>query len=735
MADDERNAKDAGNSGENVGIRVSVPEAYLSSGTPEDRAAALAAHLDNLPARPGCYLFRDRTSTVLYVGKAKSLRARVRSYFQVGSSDERAFIPWLRQHLHEIETVITATEKEAAILENSLIKEHRPKYNVKLRDDKEFLNLRLDPHAPFARLELVRRPTVDGARYFGPYPSATAARRTLHLVERYFQLRTCSDRELASRKRPCIQYQIKRCPGPCAYEIDEAAYRTQIHAVELFLDGRHDEVTSWLNERMRQASAELNFELAGDLRDQAAAIEHGRELQRVVSVSDRDVDVLGLYREGELVELVLLLVRSGRLIDVQRLSRVRADVDDTEVVAAFLREQYADLADGSAMADEIWVPVAPDGAEGIEEWLNERQADLGRRKRVRLVAPQRGKKTELLKLAEDNARHAFEEKRRSEQDVEARLGRLAQRLRLPKIPRRIECIDISHLGGQDSIGAVVALLDGKPDRAHYRTYRVKRAGMGDDYGAIYEVLSRRFRRGMAAAPQEVDAETSDRLKGEGRAEEQQRETSEAGMSGSESDSDERQTTDWSLPDLLVVDGGRGQLAVALAAAADLALRDLPIVGLAKEKESPTGEKFVDRVYLPGQKNPIPLRPGSSELFFLAAARDEAHRFANRGREKLGMRRRLRSSLDEVTGIGPKTRKALLCAFGTVDGVRAASDAALLAVKGVTRRQVKALREQLGAPDGEAVDVVTDAENLDDELSASAADGNDCETVGETSDTE
>jgi excinuclease ABC subunit C len=700
MADDEREQPKA---------EPSEPGTEEANGSPQDRAAAIAARLDTLPAQPGCYLFRDHSSALLYVGKAKNLRTRVPSYFQSGSSDARAFIPWLRQDLVEIETIITATEKEAAILENNLIKELRPKYNVKLRDDKQFLNLRLDPRARFARLELVRRPTVDGATYFGPYPSATAARRTLHLVERQFQLRTCSDRELMSRKRPCIQYQIKRCPGPCVYQIDQEAYGVQVQAVTLFLEGRHNEVTRWLTERMRKASSDLNFELAVALRDQVTAIEQVRERQRIVSVSDRDVDVLGLYREGELVELVLLLVRSGRLIDVQRLSRVRADVDDAEVVAAFLREQYMGVAAATTLADEIWVPILPEGAEGIEELLNERQASLGHKQRVRLILPQRGKKTELLALAAENARHAFEEKRRSEEDIEARLGRLASRLRLPRIPRRIECIDISHLGGSDSIGAVVALLDGKPDKARYRTYRVKHAGMGDDYGAIFEVLTRRFRRGLAA---ETPAATeSEAIAPEDAATETEDIAPEDAVA---------QGTDWSLPDLFVVDGGRGQLAVALAAATDLGLVELPIVGLAKEKESPTGEKLVDRVYLPGQKNPIPLRPGSPELFFLSVARDEAHRFANRGREKLGARRRLRSSLDEITGIGPKTRKALLMAFGTVEGVRSASDEALLAVKGVTKRQVQALRRELLDPDGQAVEPEGGTAELDRESPLSRA---------------
>ena len=655
--------KDAANSG----IAKSNDKPRLQA-----REERLAARLESLPSQPGCYLFRGEQGEVLYVGKAKSLRSRVRSYFQAGSSDERAFIPWLRRELFDIETVLTGTEKEAAILENNLIKEYKPKYNVKLRDDKEFLSLRLDERKPFARLEVVRRPELDHAKHFGPFPSATAARRTLHLVERHFKLRTCSDRELNSRKRPCIQYQIKRCPAPCVYDVDVEFYAAQVKAVALFLQGRHDEVTGILEERMRAASRELDFEAASVLRDQIRAIVEVREQQRIVSDKDRDVDVLGLYREGELVEVVLLIVRAGRLLDVQRVSRVRSDLDDAEVVAAFLRELYdGGKAYGDSMADELWLPVLPEGADGIEEWLNESAADEGRRRRIRLVVPQRGPKNDLLKLAAENAKHAFEEKRRSDEDVEARLGRLAAKLRLTRLPHRIECVDISHLGGLDTVGAVVALFDGKPDKSRYRTYRVKSETMGDDYAAMFEVLSRRFRRG-AQAKSEEDGTPAD-------------------------------ATAWDLPDLFVVDGGRGQLGVALTAAADLGITDFPIVGLAKEKESPTGEKLVDRVYLPGQKNAIALRPGSPELYFLALIRDEAHRFSNRGREKLGTKRRLHSTLDDVPGIGPVTRKALLKAFGSLDAIRDATDEQLLAVTGVNRRQVAALRAQWEDPDGEAVE--------------------------------
>jgi excinuclease ABC subunit C len=615
--------------------------------------------LDALPSRPGCYLFRDSGGEVLYVGKAKSLRARVRSYFQEGGTDTRAFIPFLKKSATDLDTVVTSTEKEAAILENSLIKEHHPRYNVKLRDDKEFLTLRLSTEHDWPRLELVRRPSTDGARYFGPYHSATAARRTLHLVEKHFQLRTCSDRELANRRRPCLQFQIKRCPAPCVFAVDRELYGQQVRAVSMFLEGRHDELTQELEERMRDASNAFEYELAAIYRDQLAAVQAVREQQRVVVVSDLDQDVLGLYREGDLVELSIMAVRSGRVVDMVSLSNPRVEVPNDEVVAAFVREHYGEGGPGEAtIPDEIILPCLPEGSDGVAEWLTERRQAEGRKGRVELVAPVRGQRKKLLDLAMDNARHAFEEKRRAAQDIDERLARVQQKLRLPTLPRRIECCDISHLGGLDTVGAVVALANGVPDKKRYRTYHVRCVQEGDDYAALYEVLARRFRRGR------------------------------------EPEQEPEKGVEWDLPDLFVVDGGRGQLAVALTAAHDLGLHDLSVVGLAKERENLLGEKLVDRVYLPGQKNPIPLRPNSAELFLLAFARDEAHRFANRGRSKLGKRRRMGSELDEVPGIGPKTRKALLTTLGSVAAIREASDEQILGVQGVTKRQLAALREHL-----------------------------------------
>ena len=662
--------------------------------------------LATLPGSSGCYLFIDREGKVLYVGKAKVLRSRVRSYFQESGSDNRYFIPLLRNLVADIETVVTATEKEAAVLENELIKKHRPRFNVKLRDDKDFLCLRLQPEKPWPRLETVRRPDPDGARYFGPYHSATSARRTLHLVNKHFHLRTCSDSDFASRRRPCLQYQIKRCPAPCVYEVDAQAYGAQVKAVGLFLEGRHDELTRELMTWMREASAATEFERAAIYRDQLRAVESIRESQRIVSVSDVDKDVIGLFREGSNVEIEVLFVRAGRVSDTVSYSLRKIEMPDDEVIANFLGEFYGGEEDRGPVPPEILLPVLPEATEGMAEWLSEKRG-----RKVEILEPKRGPRKKLLDLAAENAKHAYEAKRRAAEDIEARLAETRDRLRLPTLPRRIECCDISHLGGGDTVGSVVALLDGQPDKKRYRSFHVRGVTGGDDYAAMYEVLSRRFRRGKTArdatpkppAVEPMDSESESEIDVNdvepiADAVEMETETEHAlatapsdpsadpsGPSGPRSEAG-----DWDLPDLFIVDGGRGQLNVALTAARDLGLHDLAIVALAKERETATGDKVVDRIYLPGQKNGIALRGSSSAMFFLTRARDEAHRFANHIRKKLGASRRMRSELDDVRGIGAGTKAQLLRVLGTVDAIRAASEESLLAVPGVSKRHVVAL---------------------------------------------
>ncbi|MEM6956698.1 MAG: excinuclease ABC subunit UvrC [Myxococcota bacterium] len=615
--------------------------------------AQVQQKLKTLPDRPGVYVFKGKGLTprpggaldVLYIGKASSLRSRVRSYFQEGSSDVRAFVRRLAYEMTDLETFVTESEKEAALLENQLIKEQQPRYNIKLRDDKEFLSLRLNPAANWPRLEVVRRPRKDRARYFGPYHSATAARQTLRLVNRHFQLRTCTDQEMARRVRPCLQYQIRRCPGPCVIDVDRTAYARQVSDVGLFLEGRHDELVVKLEAQMKAAADALEYEQAAVHRDQLKAVDRARERQRVATVTSLDQDAIGLFRQGDLAEIAVLQLRGGRLVGV-RTYDLRPTLPDDELVAAFVTEWYA----RAPVPDEVLLPLPIEAMEGLAGALSERHRSRAVRRATQVLAPQRGKRKKLLDLAFDNARHAFAEKERAKEDVESRLASVQAKLRLPTLPRRIECIDVSHSGGKNTVAAIVALENGAPDKARYRSYHVKQVNGGDDYGAMYEVLSRRFRRGR---------------KGE---------------------------KGWDLPDLLVVDGGKGQLGMALAALRDMGAQ-LPVAALAKEKENPLGEKRVDRIYLPGQKNPIAVH-GTPALSMLALARDEAHRFSNHLRTKLGKRRDFTSGLDAVPGVGPKTRIKLLSALGSLQAIQTASVEELRSA-GATKRQAQAIVDMLG----------------------------------------
>jgi len=619
-------------------------------------ADAAQRKLDNLPSSPGVYVFYGAEGSVLYVGKARSLRNRVRSYFQPGSSDLRAFVSRLERELIDIETFVTVTNKEAALLENQLIKSRQPKYNVKLRDDKEFLSLRLDTKKPWPRLEVVRRPKLDGAQYFGPYHSATAARQTLRLVNRYFQLRTCTDTEFRMRSRPCLQYQIRRCPGPCVLKVDEEEYRAQVANVARFLDGRHDELVRDLDERMKSASGDLDYEQAAIYRDQLRAVESSQEAQRVAGVQKSDQDVIGFHRQGDQVEVAVLRLRAGRLFAVRTFALRRVAVPNDEMLGDFLRQHYVEH---TLLPDEILVPVTIEMSEALEELLSE-----GRKRRVQIVEPKRGAKAKLLELARENAEHAFNEKERAREDVEARLAELQRQLRLSAPPRRIEFVDISHTGGEETVAVFVTLVDGAPARDRYRSFRVKEVSGGDDYAAMYEVLVRRLRRGKS------------------------------------------EEEGWELPDLLVVDGGKGQLGVAVRAREDIGVPDLELASVAKPRITATGEEEGDRVFLPGQKNAIPVR-GSSALSLLLLGRDETHRASNVLRKKVGRKKRLRSELDGVPGVGPKTRGKLLRNLGSLREIMTATEERLVEA-GATRRQAQAIKNALGdhataAPDAESAE--------------------------------
>jgi excinuclease ABC subunit C len=616
--------------------------------------------LERIPTSPGVYLMKDKKARVIYVGKAKDLRARVRSYFRSSGGDERAFVALghLGRLVADVETVVVNNEKEALLLENNLIKQHQPRFNVKLTDDKNYLVLRIDPRARFPRVEVVRRIADDGARYFGPYHSATSARETLRLVNRHFQLRTCTDHVLANRVRPCILYQIKRCPAPCVHPVDPRQYGEQVDDVSLFLAGRKDELVPRLRDRMVECSTRLEYERAGQLRDQIQAVEKTLTQQTVVSVDMIDQDVIGLHRVDDVVEVVVLFMRLGKLLGRRAFQLRDQEVPDADVVRDFIRRYY-DL--GSFVPDEVLIPDDIEDRDALAEWLGEK---VGRK--VSVLWPQRGAKVKLVELARKNAEASHAARKGKEGDALAALDKLQRRLGLLRPPRRIECFDIAHIQGAATVASMVVFVDGQPAKSEYRTFKVKTA-TNDDFAAMYEVLSRRFRRakktllGISKEPGELG---------------------------------------WAEPDLLVIDGGKGQLSTALAALHDVGWsfsgdHAFDVVALAKERTDVTGADLPDRVFLRNVKDPQQLRPNSTELFLLARIRDEAHRFANEFHRRLRKKRTLRSALEDVPGVGPKRRRQLLKHFGSVKKIRAATVDEIAAAPGMSRAAAQAVKEFLG----------------------------------------
>jgi excinuclease ABC subunit C len=607
--------------------------------------------LDRLPTQPGVYLMKDRRGKIIYVGKAANLRNRVRQYFQPASGDTRDFVPLLEGIVGDIETVVTGNEKEALLLENNLIKRHQPRFNVKLTDDKKYLVLRLDPRTAWPRLEVVRTMADDGARYFGPYHSATSCREALRVVNRHFQLRICTDHTLETRKRPCLQYQIKRCLAPCVLAVPPDAYAEQVRFVGMFLEGKNDELLDDLRLRMKDAAGRTAFERAATLRDQVRALESVLESQRVELSTFADQDVLGFLREGQAVEIVVLFVRQGKLVGNRAFSFGKQEFPNDEILSSFLGLFYDLQATPPA---EVLLPFAIADAEVKAEWLTEK-----RTKKVDILVPQRGPRRALVELARKNAASSFVSRRDHGKDTETTLARLQRRLGLAKVPRVIECFDISHVQGTDPVASMVVFEDGEPAKARYRTYKIKRAQGGDDFASMYEVLSRRFRRARESTTEDDP---------------------------------------WRLPDLLVVDGGKGQLGVALAAARDVGIdvrpgAGLPIVALAKERETETSEPAnrPDRVFLAHGKDPIPIGPSSAEMFVLARLRDEAHRFAVGFHRSLRKRRTLRSALSGIPGVGPVRQRALLRHFGSLKKVGEATLEELLAAPGVSESAASAVR--------------------------------------------
>jgi excinuclease ABC subunit C len=606
------------------------------------RGEELETLLGRLPARPGVYLMKDLDEKIVYVGKAKELKTRVRSYFRA-SGDERAFVSSLDRVLGDIEVVVTPSEKDALLLERELIWRHRPRYNVNLLDDKNFLSIRISENHPYPRLLLDRKRPRGGSaprqgRWFGPYTSAASARVTFRLIQATMGLRTCSDTVFRTRKRPCLLFQMNRCLGPCALEVPPELYSGRVKQAIRFLRGRFHDVLKELQDLMKTAAAELRFEDAARLRDRIAAVRKTLQRQSVIDPSSKDRDVIGLYREGASGVFLLMQIRRGSLLGICRYPLVNIEAPDADVIRQVITQHYESGAD---IAPELLLPgkvfegeVEKGDLPLLEEWLSERSGS-----RVRVFVPQKGKAVRLLEMARENAIEAFRVRLTNATMVTERLGRLAKRLGLSRPPRRIECFDMSTLGGRLSVGSMAVLIDGEPDNSAYRRYRIRSAAPDSDVDMMREVVSRRFRPVLEG---EEDG-----------------------------------------PDLVVLDGGKGQLNAILQLFADLGVVDVDLVALAKGKaERKKGRTARECVFIPGRKNPVFLGPGSDELFLLARVRDEAHRFAVAYHRKLRKKSSLRSILEEVPGVGPVLRRRLLTHFGSLQGVRSATIEQLSKVRGV-----------------------------------------------------
>jgi excinuclease ABC subunit C len=596
---------------------------------------------DNFPTSPGVYLMKGNSGNILYVGKAKNLRSRIKSYF-TRSSDSRYHIRFLMARVDAIDFIVTDTEKEALILENTLIKKHRPRYNMNLRDDKTYFSLRMDMTAEFPRLTIIRKVLKDGARYFGPYSSASAAREVVKQLYKLFRLRHYPMETCRRRGRPCLFYQIGQCSAPCTGHISKEDYATLAEGAVLFLEGKNRDLLKNLKQRMAEAAEAEQFEEAARFRDLIHSIVVTVEKQKMV-VQGGDIDVLGFYRDGDLLEIAVLIIRGGSLIDSRTFS-LSWEMDDAEGISSFLSEYYnRDV----FIPHEILLPVRIEDHLAFEELLSEKKGE-----RVTMVFPRRGTKLDLVRLADRNAATAAAEKRSAQTGMDNTLKELQQRLQLTAIPRRIECYDISNIQGRQAVASRVSFLEGRADKDNYRHYRIKTVDQANDYAMMYEVLSRRFRG---------DAHETD------------------------------------LPDLIVVDGGPGQLNVLSEVLRELNVTGVAAAALAKsrvngEMASREITRSDERVFLPGRKNPVVLRQNSAPLLLLARIRDEAHRFAITYHKKLRNKETVRSSLSDIRGVGEKRRKTLLRHFGSLKKMQQATLEELLQVTGIDKRTATSVWE-------------------------------------------
>jgi excinuclease ABC subunit C len=615
----------------------------------------LKATLAKLPTQPGVYLMKDARGQVLYVGRAQNLRNRVRQYWQAGRAAQPLRIESSIDRVVDVEYTITDSVSEALLLEATLIKRHQPRFNVRLKDDKSYPYIRVTLADDFPRIERTRRLPNDGSRYFGPYASASSVDEAMNLIRRLFPFRTCTidirdgQRALA---RPCLLYHIKRCQGPCIEAVGKADYRADIEQVMLFLEGRQEQVGKRLRQEMAQASAATDYERAAALRDKLRAIERTMESQKMAAFARADTDVLGYARAGNAAAVQLFAIREGKTVarDVFQLENV-GDGPDEEALSAFVRQYYAAT---TSIPPRVLIPrVLPDATE-LRALLEARRGH-----RVALTVPQRGEGRALMDLAARNAAETLAREQArwlaDQGKTLAALEQLADSLGLATPPMRIECYDISTIQGTNTVGSMVVFEEGRPRSGEYRRFRVRTAqvtaGRPDDYASHREVLRRRFARALEGE--------------EGSAEELR----------------------WRLPDLVVIDGGLGQANTARAVLDEMGLHDMPVVGLAKEREE---------LWPPGAAAPLVLPPTSQALYLVQRLRDEAHRFAITYHRQLRAKAQTRSLLDELPGVGPARKRALLRVFGSTRQMRRATVDEIAAVPGISRGLAERIRAGLDA---------------------------------------
>jgi excinuclease ABC subunit C len=616
---------------------------------------ALEATLKNLPDQPGVYLLKDARGEVLYVGKAQSLRSRVRSYWQKqqGPLDGHRIRSVVEDRVTDVEYTMTDSVSEALLLENTLIKRFKPRFNVRLKDDKSYPYIKITMTDDFPRVERTRKLVNDGSRYFGPYASASSVDESMNLIRRLFPFRTCTleirDGQRALQ-RPCLLYHIKRCQAPCIQAIDKPAYREDIAQIEAFLEGRQETVVRSLQVQMEDASQRLEFERAAALRDKVRAIERTMESQKMAAFTRAELDVVGLAREDNQAGVQLFAIRNGKLIgrDFFLLDALR-DVPDSEVLSSFVQQFYARA---TSVPPEIYLPIELLDTGELETFLSGRRPGGGH---VTLRVPRRGEKRQLLQLATKNAVEALAREHARWLSDHGRtfqaLEELAVALGLAETPRRIECYDISNFQGSQSVGSMVVFEDGKPRSGDYRRFRIKTVEGPNDFASHQEVLRRRFHRAR---------------------------------SGEEGSAEELR---WRLPDLVIIDGGKGQVSAATEVLEEMGLGELPLAGLAKEREE---------LFLPGRPEPILLKPTSQALYLVQRLRDEAHRFALAYHRDLRAKASVRSAFDDLPGVGPKRRRALLLVFGSAKRVREAPVEQIAAVPGIGPALAARIKANLNA---------------------------------------